>query len=172
MLLTFDPLLMSTPRCVVSEEFLGSQRPSLLLSLTDHVFINTLQGGDLHWVSRSWASRSFPFLCYSVYFVPSSRSSLLSSSCVFKVRTVGGFQQHAGEAISDSDNVSEASETRLVIDLPSNEGQDQHDVEQDQGWSLAGKTRRPARHQNPPRPRFKLGAFGEHESAYRAITAR
>ena len=88
MLLTFDPLLMSTPRCVDSEEFLGSQRPSLLLSLTDHVFINILQGEDLHWASRNWASHNFPFLCYSVYFVPSSCSSLLSSSCVFKILLV------------------------------------------------------------------------------------
>ena len=61
------------------------------------------------------------------------------------VRSLERELEHAVEAISDNDNVSEASEARLVIDLPSNEGQDHHEVEQDQGWSLAGKTR----HQNP-----------------------
>ena len=82
---------------------------------------------------------------------------------------------HADVANGESDWVSEVSD-RLVMDLSfSSEEQEgeqvQQTAEQDQGWTQVGRSGRAARHQNAPRPKFKLGALGDHETAYRAITA-
>ena len=92
-------------------------------------------------------------------------------------RNLGRELAHAGEdhsENSDCDSDSGASEPPPVIDLSSNEGrqegeQGQVDAEQGDGWTLVGRNGRAARHQNPPRPKFKLGSLGDHETAYQAI---
>ena len=78
--------------------------------------------------------------------------------------------------IINSDCDSGVSEPPLVIDLSSNEGcqegeQGQMVAEQGDGWTRVGRNGRAVRHQNPPRPKFKLGSLGDHETAYQAITA-
>lgn len=50
-----------------------------------------------------------------------------------------------------------------------NEEQQQQQQDEDQEWTII--TRGRVRHQQPPRPKFKLGILGDHDSAYQAITA-
>ncbi len=55
--------------------------------------------------------------------------------------------------------------------LSCEEGQQQQEQEDNQGWTVSKKWKRRAGHQQSPRPKFKLGYTGDHESDYQAITA-
>ena len=59
------------------------------------------------------------------------------------------------------------------LSLRSEEQQEQQEDDLDQGWTTVTRNKRatPPKHQNPPRPRFKLSSLEEQGRAYQVITA-
>ncbi|XP_076041977.1 uncharacterized protein LOC143025849 [Oratosquilla oratoria] len=79
------------------------------------------------------------------------------------------FVSHNDAPSSPEDTQSNADDAALLEQLlRSDEGQPGDD--EGEGWTTVVRNRR-ARHQLPPRPKFKLGHLGDHDSAYQAITA-